>query len=52
MLVGFYTRNEMIQWPLFKFLADDHARLAALLQRAKSDRETTDYGTRNFAPVC
>lgn len=34
----------MLRGRLFKFLADDHVRLAGLLQRAKADPETIDYG--------
>lgn len=33
----------MSRGPLFRFLADDHVRLAGLLQRAEAGPETIDY---------
>jgi hypothetical protein len=35
----------VVRGPLFDFIADDHVRLAGLLQQAKADPETIDYGT-------
>jgi hypothetical protein len=36
-------KTEMKKGPVYRFLADDHARLDLLLQRALADPERIDY---------